>query len=915
MKALTGLPTEVYLKVSEEAKIQLANLLQLVQALEKGAAPAYLARYRPDVCGGLDERAILEIHSRLRGCLELADRKISILAAVERRGALTSELRQRLEKTMNRRDLEDLYLPYRPKKRDSSDEAFEQGLEPLARFLWDQDRAMDIDAEAAKFVNADKGIADPAAALAGAYAIAARWLSENPEIRRELRKLFLRDGEIVVSAAPNKKTSKHRNLIGYCSKASKISCRQMLTIRRAARNGDLNYTLEVPAKAAEEYVGSCLLADKESPYSSHIERIAEIAVKSQSIAGLREDVLQSIEDRSDAEAVHSFEKGLRKALFAPPARGLTIAGLETGRADGWRAAVVNPEGEIVGCAIVRSERTAPGVAEDSGEAGADKLAIQAPRTAEPADSDASGISQEQSEPKEEEADAAAVPEGSANRTTDDEAARAEAEEPVPNVLSEDGRAAAAEVDSTEADASAEQLAEPSAAVEASVQEPRASAPKKVRREATPEASLADLLAEQNVDLVVFPNGPGLRQIERFLRAQIRKSGRTRIVCKAVSPAGTWIYANSKSAKRDMPQYEPAVRSAVCLARRVQDPLSEMVKVAPQTLGIGPGHHEVEPKRLRESLQATVEECVHEVGVDLNRAPQELLALVPGLTERLAKRIVEYRVAKGPLAHREESRKVQGISDRIYRQAAGFFRIQGENPLDNTGVHPSFYSLLDRLVSAAESDIEKVLSDPTVLEKLNLDEFAGTDHPLPRVKALVRELHPKRRNVRGEFQMPKPPVELRTDEELRVGAKVEGTVSNTTAFGAFVDIGGDHDGLLHITQIEDKWIEESKPKIKTGDRVSVFITGLGQDGKRISLSMREPRLGQKRPRAAAVRATAANGGQRRRRAPKQQASHDKKPANRKFGPDEKKLARKAQRIGSMSLEDKLLLLKDKYRTKT
>ena len=909
MKALTGLPAEAYLKVSEEAKIQLANLLQLVQALEKGAAPAYLARYRPDVCGGLDERAIRDVHAHLKGCLELADRKVSILAAVERRGMLTPELRQRLERTMDRRGLEDLYLPYRPKKRDSADEAFERGLEPLARLLWDQNRALDIDAEVVKFVNADKGVADAAAALDGAYAIAARWLSEKPEIRRELRKLFLRDGEIVVSAAPGKKAAKQRHLIGYRSKASKISWSQMLAIRRAACDGVLNYALDVPAKAAEDYLGACLLTDKESPYAPHIARIAETAVKSRTLAGLREDVLQSVEDRSDAQAVRSFQKSLRKTLLAPPARGLTIAGLEIGRPGGWRAAVVNPEGEVVGCAVVHTEKAAPGAAENGGG----KLGRQAPPAAEPAASDAPETAPRQADSKQEEA----APENAAPRTAEDAAAQAEAAEPVPSAPPEDANAAAVEAASAAGDAGAAETEQSAAPAAASVAEPPPAAPKQVRREATPEASLAELLAEHKVDLVVFPNGPGLRRVERFLRAQIRQSRRTQIVWQAVNSAGAWIYANSKSAKRDMPQYEPAVRSAACLARRVQDPLSELVKVDPKTLGIGPGHHEVEPKRLREALQATVEECVHEVGVDLNRAPQELLALVPGLTERLAKRIVEYRAANGPLAFREDCRKAQGLNDRIYRQAAGFLRVRGENPLDDTGVHPALYPLVERLVSAVESDIETVLSDPAALEKLNLGEFAGQDHPLPRLQALVRELHPQRRNVRGEFQMPKPGVELRTNDDLQVGAKVEGTVSTVTAFGAFIDIGGDHDGLLHVSQMADELVKESKPEIKTGDRVPVFITGLEQNGSRISLSMREPRPERKRQRAAAERArgAASNGAPRRSRAPRRQASNGKKAAGRQFGPNEKELAREARRIGSMSMADKLLLLKDKYRTKT
>lgn len=970
MKAITGLPTEAYLKVSEEAPIQLADLLQLVQQLEKGATPAYLARYRPDVCGGLDERAVNGVHSRLKECLDIADRKISILTAIERRGALTPELRQRLEQTMDRRDLEDIFLPYRPKKRDGVDEAVDKGLEPLARFLWAQDQAADIDTVVAKFVDAEKGIADPESALQGAYAIAGRWLGEKPEIRRELRKLFLRDGQVVVSGVKGKKAQKHQHLVGYRSIASKISWRQMLTIRRAARDGVLNFTLDIPLESTVKYLGTCLVTDEESAYTPHLHKIAEVAASGQLMAGLREDVLQIVEDRSDVEAIRSFEKGLRKALLGAPATGLTIVGLETSRPGGWRASVVNPDGELVACAVVRSDGSGPGdkkSASGGPNDGAQVAATDIPQeSAAPATDEAPVVEQNPKpaeavqlaevqesvdEPAVVAAEAVAVEAIQDQPDSTDEPAQAaeisrdtktpppaavEETEAVVAVVPEDqsgeveaAAPASAEEQPVESESPAvelspeeqvatEQANDKAPALKAFVPEPIVTAPKNVRREATPVASLAELIARHNVDLIVFPNGPGLRQTERFLRSKIRESGHTKVLWKSISDAGTWIYANSKSAKREMPQYEPAIRSAACLARRVQDPLSEMVKVDPKTLGIGPGYHEVEPKRLREALQATVEECAHQVGVDLNRAPLELLALVPGLTERLAKRIVEYRQENGRFKRREDARKVQGLSDRIYRQAAGFFRVDGENPLDNTGVHPSFYSLVDRLVAAAESDTAAVLADPAILEKISPAELAGPDNPAARVEAVLAELHPRRRQVRGAFQMPKASVELRTDEELKVGAKVEGTVANVTEFGAFIDIGGDHDGLLHISQIADELMNNSKPEIKMGDRVAVYITALDKEGKRISLSMREPRVERQRPpRAAAERArgATANGGPRRPRAAGQQSGRGRKPEEHSFGPDQKELAREAKRVGGLSIEEKLSMLKDKFRTKT
>lgn len=898
MKALTGLPADAYLKVAEEAEIQLAALLRLVQALENGAPPAYLARYRSDLCGGLDARAVRNVQSRLRAFLDLADRKVSIMAALERRGALTAALRERLEKTLDRRDLEDIYLPWRPKKRDGADEAFDKGLEPLARFLWSQNPAADIDAEAARFVNAENGAEDAAAALAGAYAIAARWLGEKPEIRRELRKLFLRDGEIAVSAAPGEKAPKDRSLIGYRAKASKISWRRMLAIRREARGGGLNYALEPPAEAARQYLVSCLLVEKQSPYAAHIERIAATALRSQAMAGLREEVLQNVEDNSEAEAVRSFENALRKMLLAPPARGLTIVGLETGRPGGWRAAVVTPDGEIAAHALVRSEQTAP------------DLAASAPENA------AANAAENETAPEPPQPDAPQDPPAAADAAPAEDA-NTDAAPAAEDAAAQPDPAAPAENETAEKEPAAAEIAAaaPAAALVAPPPPaPNAAPPPKQRRAATPQASLADLLTAHNVDLAVFPNGPALRETERFLRAQIRQSGRTQTAWQPTAAGGAWIYANSKTAKREMPQYEPAVRSAACLARRVQDPLCEMAKVDPRTLGIGPGHHEVEPRKLREALQAALESCVHEVGADLNRAPRELLALVPGLTERLAKRIVEYRAANGPLTSRADCRKVQGLNDRIYRQAAGFLRAQGGNPLDDTGVHPSCYPLVKRLAAAAEADIETILADPAPLEKLNLEDFADNDNPLPRLQSLVRELHPRRRDPRGVFNLPRPAVALRADEELQVGAKVEGTVSNVTDFGAFIDIGGDHDGLLHVSQIADELMRDSKPRIEAGDRVPVFITALERNGKRISLSMRGPRPERRQPRAAAERArgAAANGAPRRRRPSKQQERGGKKAVVRQFGPDEKT---PEPEVAGMSLEDKLLLLKDKYRTKT
>jgi uncharacterized protein len=407
-------------------------------------------------------------------------------------------------------------------------------------------------------------------------------------------------------------------------------------------------------------------------------------------------------------------------------------------------------------------------------------------------------------------------------------------------------------------------------------------------------------------------------VEKFIRGEVRQAGAPEVFWVAIHEAGTWIYATSKSARREFPKADPVMRSAVSLARRLQNPLAELVKVDPKVLGIGQYHHEVDAKKLRNGLRHTMEECTHQVGADLNTAELEQLSLIPGITERVAKRILDYRKSKGRFQRREQLHEVAGLNARIYEQAVGFLRVYGgDSPLDSTGIHPMHYPVAEKILAAASVSAAEALEKPEALDAVNLEELQSGDLRLELLKAVAREFRPSVRLPRGSFTPPAQPIPLRAVEDLKVGVKVDGVITNIAKFGAFVDIGADQDGLVHVSQLSDKFVEDPQSAVKVGDRVAVYILALEKEGKRISLSMKEPRPAVQRPRPGARRLAAAasprgdNGGARRgRKGPER----DRAAVQRTFGPDERAKAREQREAEKLSVDQKLALLKSKFRTK-
>ncbi len=1028
MKSLTGLPSPAYVRIAEEAGVQLSDLLKLVQELEAGSTPAYLAYYRPNITAGLSEERLRAVDERLRQFLDLEDRRITILTAIGQKDQLTPELRAQIESTTDRWVLEDLYFPFKPKRRSAADAAIAKGLDPLADALWGRHGENgDPEDLAQAYVSADKGVSSAADALRGARAIMARRTAEDYAVRQGLRAIMQEHAQLVVPKKQKLKGNgkgRAKPLLGYQAKVKKVAWRQMLAIRRAERESGLRHEIQLPVDRAVSFILGRLLESRpaKSPVCLQLGDVACIALEEYLSPALRNELTQRLDERSDAAAIEVYQQNLEKTLKSPPAGPITVIGLETGRPGGWRAAVMGPDGDFLEGAIVhrpeggeagsgdaKKQPVANGAATENeaaaglsgtepsgaGPIGVADAAESGGGTAEALPQAESATTQESSaepspDPEQESAAASATGEGVAESDGGEALPAAETEAAPPEQSAE---AAEAEepAESAEADAAApsdqatevvqpgagspaDQAATPSeAAPSKEVVSPTGDAPPEApAAESSPAESsggtatmpgppgkgkhrpktidetfvlLADLLRRHQVAAIVMANGPGVRQVETLVRSAIREAGAKDIYWTKLSEAGSWIYATSKAARRELPDVAVAQRSAACLARRLQDPLAQLVHVDPRLLGVGQFHHEVDQKKLRAGLSVTLESTVHRIGVDLNTGSIELLALLPGMTERVAKRVVEHRQSKGPFTKRAQLQAVSGLSARIYKQAVGFARVRnGENPLDDTGIHPESYPQAEKILAAAGVSAAEALEKLDTLDAVALDELKDAKHPVELLRGIVDQFRPAARDPRGRFTPATLPVELRGIEEIQPGKKVEGVVTNIADFGAFVDIGADHDGLVHISQLSNGPGKDAKPEFKIGDRVTVFIRALERDGKRISLSLKDPRevaraaraarpgAGQRtggpgvgrpgargpgvggqrtgRPRSAGPGARRDDGPRKRRKEPQREGGI----TQRSFGPDAKTKALEEKEIQKLSLNEKLELLQSKYRTK-
>ncbi len=826
---------ETLLKVSEEVDIPLKSLLEVAQQAENGATAAFLARYRPDLCHGNGEDEVHGILERLSDLRDLDDRRISMLATLNQRGLMSEPLRQQLEKATDHRDLLDIYMPYREQKPGPAEEAIQNGLDPLARILWMQQEGVDIDAEVARYVDPDGQLKAPAEALEGAYAIAAKWLSDKPEIVRALRKLYMQDAEISVRArARSGKGPRVQSLDGLNSKAGKLDWRKQLMIRRGKRTGALQVDFVVPTEASMEFLERRLIQDPKSPYAPHLRQVVERALTNGLADRVRHSVQGLLDERAEERAIESYRKDLRRALLAPPATGLNILGIEIARSGEWHAALVDSDGKLAECAVVRSDR-------DNWDS--DSRESDTP----PAKKDA------------------ADPASAAADTGDDG-------------------------------------------------EKAAPAPKKKRKARIKRVRLADFLSTRTVDLIICAAGARPHLAEEHVRSQIRKASKLDLPWRVVRDPGARIFSRGSTARRLYRRLPSTFVTAATMARRVQDPLAEIARADFRSAGLGVNYLEVNSERLREAHSRTLTAVLCELGVDVNRASAAMLGFVPGLNDRAGRRIVAHRRKHGPFATREDLAKVEGLSGRAYAQAVGFLRVEGADPLDRTCAHPEYRELYESIAEAAECDLETLLKEPERLEALDAEELAGPDRSIFLVRSAFKDLGTERRKERATFTLPERSVPLRTDEELQPGTKVSGVVSNTQDFGAFVDIGANQDGFLHVSQIDREFLSDARPTLRQGDAVEVFIRPPMEGGRRIGLTMRPQAANARNGMAGRSRGRFERPGFRRGRKPRGGRFGNGKPFRKVFGPDSRSKKRKGRRERKLTLSEKLNLLSDRYRTR-
>ncbi|HXV21830.1 MAG TPA: Tex family protein [Desulfuromonadales bacterium] len=690
-----------------------------VALFREGATVPFIARYRKERTGELDEVQVRLLEERLAYFSELEERKVTVLKSIDEQGKLTPELRTRIETTRQKTELEDLYLPYKPKRRTKATIARERGLEPLAELIAAQElTAGTPETAAAPFVDAAKDVPDAAAALEGAGHILAERLAEDADARAVVRQLTWEQGVFVAKVAPGKAgtVSKFEMYYDYREPLRAIPSHRMLAMRRGEKEEVLRLLVEAPEAEILQRLKGRLLRG-ESIFRPLLERVAEDAYKRLISPSIEVELRLEAKQRADEAAIAVFAENLRHLLLAPPAGGKRVLGVDPGLRTGSKLAAVDGTGRFL-----------------------EHVTIY-PHTGE-------------------------------------------------------GRVAPA------------------------------------------KKELLRLVRSHGVEMVAVGNGTAGREMELFVRDTLREAGLALPVVM-VSEAGASVYSASEIARDEFPELDLTVRGAISIARRLQDPLAELVKVDPKSIGVGQYQHDVSQPALKKALDAVVESCVNFVGVDLNTASWALLAYVSGIGESLARAIVRHRDENGAFPARKALLKVPRFGAKAFEQAAGFLRIRGGTyPLDNTAVHPESYPLVERMAADLGVSLAQLAADPALATRIELRRYVSETVGLPTLRDILEELKKPGRDPRAAFEAVAFRDDVREIADLQEGMILPGTVTNVTAFGAFVDIGVHQDGLVHISHLANRFVKEPAEVVRVGEKVRVKVLSVDAPRKRIALSIKE-----------------------------------------------------------------------------
>jgi protein Tex len=897
-----------------------------VALFESGAAAPFIAHYRKEQTGGLDDLKVRAIEERLAYYKDVLSRRASLVKMLTDQKRLSDELRQRIEGIFSKVELEDLLNLYRPKRKTRAAEAQEKGLEPLAEYLWNQETdAWSLEVHADAYKDPEKGVTSAEQALQGALDIIAERIAESPDMRSGLREMLWKEGQVVSTVVPAKASQKTKYTMYYDRRepVASIPSHRVLAIRRGTKEGVLTSAIECDQAKAIEHILSGIIHEKESLFAPLLEGAARDAYTRILRPLIETEVRAMLKERADREAIRVFQENLSNLLLTPPAGARVVMGIDVGKGHECRLAVVDEKGNVLEEAAIslRPPRsvsappaTEPAPAQDSSDPGSsqavlsdspsvpaleihpaegpesDTTAVQpgsldgpgteaatenpapeaaadgpdeipiahiAPLNAEEPASEPSPASEVRAAPAEvspqtEPAEEVSAPAGTqeqgletapASETTVETAAEGEATESVALPESEvHVDAAADQIESGELTAqepaSATVAAGPApAAVEAAPAEP----PKPLLRANDIEGSrviLRDLIAKHSVRALAIASNASSRNLESMLRRILAEEQIEGIVVAAVNDAGIAIYASSRIAREELPEMNVSARCAVSLARRLQDPLAELVKIDPKLIGVGQYQHDVDQKELHRGLLQAVRSCVNRVGVDPNTAGQPLLRHVSAFNDKLARRLIGFRNAGNSFPSRSALLAIPGMDPATFEQAAGFFRIRGaENPLDRTALHPETYPVVEKMAASLGVAVSELVGNRDLVIKLKLEDFLTESTGMLTLKDVREELLRPGRDPRRPFSTPKFRADVREIVDLKEGMSLEGTVTNVTNFGAFVDVGVRQDGLVHLSQMSNRFIRDPREAVKVGDVVQVKVISVEIETKRIGLSMK------------------------------------------------------------------------------
>ena len=717
---------DVIASIAEELGVRERQVRAAVDLLDEGATVPFIARYRKEATEGLDDTQLRLLETRLVYLRELNDRREAILASIREQGKLIPELEQAILDADSKTLLEDLYLPYKPKRRTKAQIAREAGLEPLAEALLDNP-ALDPQTEAKAYIDAAQGVADEAAALEGARQILMERFAENAGLLAELREKIWNEGILSSSVVAGKEDAgaKFRDYFDFAEPIAKIPSHRALALLRGRNEDMLSIALKVGKdeeaghSACKALVGKAFgVADKGRPADHWLLDVVHFAWKVKILTRIDLDLRQRLRETAEAEAIRVFARNLKDLLLAAPAGPKATMGLDPGIRTGVKVAVVDATGKLLQTATIYPHQ-----------------------------------------PKNQWDQSIAI--------------------------------------------------------------------------------LAHLIQAHGVQLVSIGNGTASRETEQLVADLMKRHPQLGITKITVSEAGASVYSASELAAKEFPELDVSLRGAVSIARRLQDPLAELVKIDPKSIGVGQYQHDVNPSQLARSLDAVVEDCVNAVGVDVNTASVSLLRYVSGLSQSIGQNIVEYRNQNGPFRNRDQLKKVARLGEKTFEQAAGFLRVMdGDNPLDASAVHPEAYPVVRKIVAASARDIRELIGNAAFIRSVNAEHYVDERFGLPTVTDILKELEKPGRDPRPEFKSVRFMEGVERITDLKPGMMLEGVVTNVANFGAFVDVGVHQDGLVHISHLADKFVRDPREVVKTGDMVTVRVLEVDVPRQRIALSMKK-----------------------------------------------------------------------------